>query len=126
MPRPVPGQPAHGYQPAAPGYQSAAPQPPTPPVPGQQNQPSQPGFQHGAPPQPGAPWPVGQPPTPPRSAHEGFTSVTLGGDRGPRDGLAAPQYSPDSHADDTYRLPPRGEIGPGPGGYLPGPEQGGQ
>jgi hypothetical protein len=68
-------------------------------------------------------WPGEQPPSPPVSAHEGFTSVTLGGDPEPRP--ATPPYQ-DQREGDFDRLPPRDEIAPGRGGHRAGPPQGGQ
>jgi hypothetical protein len=118
---PMPPMPTH---PAAPGpparsYPSAAPNQPPPPASGP---PTQPVFRREDP-TPPADWPSGQPPARPASAHEGFTSVTLGGDGGQRGGDLAARYSPESQGDETYRLPPRGEITPGPGGYQAGPPQ---
>jgi hypothetical protein len=76
-------------------------------------------FRRGPQPQPTV-WPGEQPPKPPPSAHEGFTSVTLGGGPDPRSNL---QYKDDGDLD---RLPPRTEINPGRGSRRAGPPQGGQ
>jgi hypothetical protein len=72
-------------------------------------------------------WPGEQPPSPPPppppsppSAHEGFTSVTLGGGPDPRSNL---QYKDDGESD---RLPPRDQIARGRRGHRAGPPQGGE
>lgn len=124
-PRPVPPQ-YGGGQPM--GQPQAQPQP-APPIPS----PTQPapsgGYTAPAPPPPGTPtyrqetpaqatvWPGEQPPAPPAPApaHEGFTSVTLGGEQGPRPNPPAPQYP--EYSEEQH------EIGPGRGSRRSGPPQ---
>ncbi|MEY9926017.1 hypothetical protein ABH926_000637 [Catenulispora sp. GP43] len=101
-----PAAPANGYPPPA---QDLG----TPQDPGTAKQPM---FRRTAQPQPTV-WPGEQPPAPAPSAHEGFTSVTLGGGPDPRGALP---YR-DGELD---RLPPRDEIAPGRGGHRAGPPQG--
>jgi hypothetical protein len=110
--------PANGYPPPAQG-------------PGGSGTAKKPMFRRNAQPQPTV-WPGEQPPAPPTSptspappapppsAHEGFTSVTLGGGPDPRGNL------PYQEAVELERLPPRDEIAPGRGGHRAGPPQGGQ
>ncbi|ACU77025.1 hypothetical protein Caci_8202 [Catenulispora acidiphila DSM 44928] len=129
--RPPQPAPSNGYIPSAQNPQapqhpstppvpqiSQIPQPPQPPpAPGTAKQPM---FRRGPQPQPTV-WPGEQPPKPPPSAHEGFTSVTLGGGPDPRSNL---QYKDDGDLD---RLPPRTENNPGRGSRRAGPPQeGGQ
>jgi len=84
-------------------------------------QPAWPGDQPPpAPPSPPSP-PAPAPQPPPPSAHEGFTSVTLGGGPDPRPGAL-----PYRDEGDLDKLPPRNEIAPGRGARRAGPPQGGQ
>lgn len=131
-PRPPQQGPAGGYAPPPPNQQPTHQQPPNQPAPATpkppmfrrgtpQQQPAWPGDQQ--PPSP-APQPAPSPQSPqspPPSAHEGFTSVTLGGGPDPRPG--ALPYRDDAGFD---KLPPRNEIAPGRGARRAGPPQGGQ
>ena len=104
--------PANGY----PSPAQPQPQPQPQPAPGT---PMPPMFRRGS--QPEQPtWPGDQPP-PQASAHEGFTSVTLGGGPDPR-----PGGLPYNGEADLDRLPPRNEIAPGRGGHRAGPPHGGR
>lgn len=140
----LPAAPIQPQQPAAPSQQPALPRPPQPgplqpvplqPVPPHQppngyappppapapNPPKPPMFRRAPQPQQPTVWPGDQPPPSPPSAHEGFTSVTLGGGPDPRPG--ALPYNDGGNLD---RLPPRDEIAPGRGGHRAGPPQGGE
>jgi hypothetical protein len=124
-----PGPPQQQYAPP-PMQQPVAPPTPTPtPTPPQQtpatgyapprpapSTPQPPAFRRDPRQQPTV-WPGNQPPP---SAHEGFTSVTLGGGPDPRPG--ALPYS----ERELNGLAPRDEPGPGTGGHRAGPPQGGQ
>lgn len=132
-PRPPQPAPSNGYLPPAQNPQapqhpstppipqiSQVPQPPQPPPAPAPGTAKQPMFRRGPQPQPTV-WPGEQPPKPPPSAHEGFTSVTLGGGPDPRSNL---HYKDDGDLD---RLPPRTENNPGRGSRRAGPPQeGGQ
>ncbi|MEZ0107328.1 hypothetical protein ABH920_001319 [Catenulispora sp. EB89] len=100
---PMPPQPQHA---PANGYPPPAPPAPTP---------KPPMFRRDPQPQP-AVWPGEQPPKPPTSAHEGFTSVTLGGGPDPRPGNL------------PYQDPQEPDIQPGRHGHRAAPphEEGGQ
>lgn len=132
-PRPPQQGPANGYAPPPPNQ--PAPGTPKPPMfrrDAPQQQPAWPGDQPPpSPPSPPAPAPQPLPPAaqplppapqpPPPSAHEGFTSVTLGGGPDPRPGAL-----PYRDEGDLDKLPPRNEIAPGRGARRAGPPQGGQ
>ncbi|GAA2005070.1 hypothetical protein [Catenulispora subtropica] len=126
MPPPQP-QPAPGTAyapPARPQQPTAAPRNPRPSRPTEPT--VWPGEQPPAPRPPydvNGPFPPGR--QPPPSAHEGFTSVTLGGGPDPHHGVAAPPpgLTPVQHEQRDPRdpRPARGEIPPGPGGHRAGP-----
>jgi hypothetical protein len=128
-PRPPQQGPANGYAPPPPNQ--PAPGTPKPPMfrrDAPQQQPAWPGDQPQAPPPSAAPQspsplppPSPAPQSPPPSAHEGFTSVTLGGGPDPR-----PGGLPYREEGDLDKLPPRNEIAPGRGARRAGPPQGGQ
>ena len=138
MTDPVPQQPAPPAMTPVPQHHIPAPSAPPangypPPAQGSggSGTAKKPMFRRNAQPQPTV-WPGEQPPAPPTSptsptppppppsAHEGFTSVTLGGGPDPRGNL------PYQEAVELERLPPRDEIAPGRGGHRAGPPQGGQ
>ena len=118
-PVPMPqAAPANGYAPPRQPAQPSQPAQPTPPAPTAK----QPMFRRDAQAQP-AVWPSEQPPPkPPASAHEGFTSVTLGGGPDPRPGNLPYQ---DARESDLDHLPPRTEIQPGRHGHRATPPQDG-
>jgi len=122
-PRPPQQGPANGYAPPPPPPNQPAPGTPKPPMFRRDapQQPAWPGDQPPpAPPSPPSP-PAPAPQPPPPSAHEGFTSVTLGGGPDPRPGAL-----PYRDEGDLDKLPPRNEIAPGRGARRAGPPQGGQ
>ncbi|MEY9861281.1 hypothetical protein ABH935_006921 [Catenulispora sp. GAS73] len=98
------------------GYaQPARPAQPIPPAPTAKP----PMFRRDAQAQP-AVWPSELPPKPPTSAHEGFTSVTLGGGPDPRPGNLPYQ---DARESDLNHLPPGTDIQPGRHGHRAAPPQ---